>query len=162
MINPQNVTVNNGGSASFRFLVMGSYFINITWLSPAGSIIDSTSPDTSVITDIVHTNASSTISFTSIQRSQAEGWYSCICYAVNESEVVSVRSRAFLYVQGTYACVYIHVYEHTYHLIHMCCIRTFYINICIPYMYLQYSCMYVRMCVHTYVQCTYGRIQKVA
>ena len=120
VITPQNVTVNNGGSASFRYLVMGSYFINITWLSPAGLIIDPTSPDTSVITDIVHTNASSTISFTNIQRSQAEGWYSCICYAVNESQVVSVHSRAFLYVQGIHihSCTYVYIPYDTYVCIH--------------------------------------------
>ena len=150
VITPQNVTVNNGGSASFRFLVMGSYFINITWLSPAGSIIDPTSPDTSVITDIVHTNASSTISFTNIQRSQAEGWYSCICYAVNESEVVSVRSRAFLYVQGMHVCTFMYIYVCSYHLIHTYVLHAFYV-----YVYTHTYLIYVR--IYSIHGCTYVR-----
>ena len=99
--NPQNVTVNNGGSASFTFVVMGSYFINLTWLSPTGLTIEPTSQDTSIITNLYHTNATSTINLSNLQRSEAEGWYTCVCFAVaNESEITSVRSRVFLYIQG--------------------------------------------------------------
>ena len=96
------MTVNNGGSASFTFAVMGSYFINITWLSPTGSKIEPMSPDILITTDISHTNATSTIIFNNLQRNQAEGWYTCICFAANRSEIISVQSRVFLYIRGMY------------------------------------------------------------
>jgi len=97
---PENATVDNGDSVSFTFGVTGSDIINITWISPSGAVIDTTSPDVTVSTNKNHTAVVSSITISNLQRDPSEGWYTCICYAMNRSEVYFVQAQVYLFVQG--------------------------------------------------------------
>jgi len=99
---PENATVDNGNSVSFTFGLTGSDIINITWISPSGAMIDATSPDVTVSTNTNHTAVMSIISINNLQRDPSEGWYTCICYAMNRSEIYYVQAQVYLFVQGTY------------------------------------------------------------
>ena len=97
---PENATTDTGESASFTFEVTGSDIINITWISPSGAIFDTASPDVMLSTNTNHTAITSTITFVNLQRDSSEGWYTCICYAMNRSEVYYTQAQVYLFVQG--------------------------------------------------------------
>ena len=96
----QNITANNGEDVSFTFAATGSYFVNVTWLSPDNIAISSTEGVQTISTTISHTNVTSSLQFYNLQRSMTEGWYTCIAYAEYNFEIITIRSRAFLNVQG--------------------------------------------------------------
>lgn len=96
----ENITANNGEDVHFAFAATGSYFINITWLSPDNIALSSTRNVAEISTTISHTNVTSSLSLYNLQRTMTEGWYTCIGYAEYNLNIISVRSRAFLNVQG--------------------------------------------------------------
>ena len=100
---PENATVDNGDSASFTFGVTGSDIINITWISSSGAVINATSPDVTVSTNTNQTALMSSITISNLQRDPSEGWYTCICYAMNRSEIYYIQAQVYLFVQGTHA-----------------------------------------------------------
>ena len=104
----QSITANGGDNASFTFYATGSYIINVTWLAPDNHIFNATQDVATISTIIRPTNATSSLHFYNLQRSLTEGWYTCIVYyAVYNFSIISVRSRAFLNVQGM-IIIYIH------------------------------------------------------
>ena len=100
VMNLENITANNGDNVSFAFVATGSYFINITWLSPDGLVISSTQDFAEIATIISHTNVTSSLNLYTLERTMTEGWYTCIAYAEYNFAVISMRSRAFLNVRG--------------------------------------------------------------
>ena len=100
VINLQNITANNGEDVSFTFTATGSYFVNITWLSPDNIPLSPIQGVQAISTIISYTNVTSSLQFYNLQRSMTEGWYTCIAYAEYNFDIISVRSRAFLNVQG--------------------------------------------------------------
>ena len=101
MTHLDNTTANNGDDVSFAFAAIGSYYINITWLSPDNIALSSIQNFAGISTTISHTNVTSSLTLYNLQRTMTEGWYTCIGYAEYNFNVISVRSRAFLNVQGT-------------------------------------------------------------
>ena len=85
---------------SFTFAATGSYFVNITWLSPDNIALSTMQGVQTVSTVISHTNVTSSLQFYNLQRSMTEGWYTCIAYAEYNFNIISLRSMAFLNVQG--------------------------------------------------------------
>ena len=96
----ENITANNGEDVSFTFAAAGSYFVNVTWLSPDNIPISSTEGVQTISTTISYTNVTSSLQFYNLQRSMTEGWYTCIAYAEYNFDIITIRSRAFLNVQG--------------------------------------------------------------
>ena len=107
--NLQNTTASNGENVTFTFTAVGSYFINITWLSPDNVAISSLQDVQAISTIISQTNATSSLQFYNLQRSMSEGWYTCIAYAEHNFDIISIRSRAFLNVQGMYDALGAHI-----------------------------------------------------
>ena len=97
---PENATVDNGDSAFFTFGVTGSDIVNITWISPNGAVIDATLPDVTLSTNTNHTAVMSSITINNLQQDPSEGWYTCVCYAMNRSEIYYVQAQVYLFVQG--------------------------------------------------------------
>ena len=106
---PENVTVNASGHAYFNASFAGTNIINITWVSPSGSIIESIQPDIVVSSSVHPTEASSLLNISNIQRNQFEGWYRCVCFALNGSGYAYIEVDVFMFVQGT--LYYAHTYE---------------------------------------------------
>ena len=107
---PENVTVNASGHAYFNTSFAGTDIVNINWFSPSGSLIGSMPPDIVVSSIIYPTEALSLLNFSNIQRNQSEGWYRCVCFALNGSDYTYVEVNIFVFVQGT---VHVQYHDHS-------------------------------------------------
>ena len=99
---PTNTTTVQNNNVVMTCEAQGTEIINITWISPNGTIITRDFSYISFQISSSLTRITFNLRFNNVQMSQSEGWYTCICYAYNGS-IESTRSliaAAYLYVQG--------------------------------------------------------------